>query len=397
MCRAKKVVVLGSTGSIGTSVLEVIRQSEERFWVAGLAAGRNAGLLVEQIREFRPGYAAIMTAELAEEIRNAPGCEDTEILWGKEGYKTLAALEEGDVVVSAMVGAAGLIPTLAALEAGKDVALANKESLVTAGPLVTSLAREKGVRLLPVDSEHSAVFQCLQGHCMDDVKRIVLTASGGPFREKTLEELAVAGPEDAVSHPNWSMGAKISVDSATLMNKGLEVIEARWLFDIPVDRIDVVVHPQSIVHSMVEYIDGSVIAQLGVPDMKVPIAYALSYPRRMKVQLPGLNLMEIGSLTFEAPKADRFPLLGLAYQAAETGGTAPTALNAANEVAVEAFLDRQISFLKIAEVVQEVVEDFPIEPIESLDDVLRADALARLRSDHEIQKLSNGIGVQKQT
>jgi len=232
---------------------------------------------------------------------------------------------------------------------------------------------------------------------MDDVKRIVLTASGGPFREKTLEELAVAGPEDAVSHPNWSMGAKISVDSATLMNKGLEVIEARWLFDIPVDRIDVVVHPQSIVHSMVEYIDGSVIAQLGVPDMKVPIAYALSYPRRMKVQLPGLNLMEIGSLTFEAPKADRFPLLGLAYQAAETGGTAPTALNAANEVAVEAFLDRQISFLKIAEVVQEVVEDFPIEPIESLDDVLRADALARLRSDHEIQKLSNGIGVQKQT
>jgi 1-deoxy-D-xylulose-5-phosphate reductoisomerase len=280
-----------------------------------------------------------------------------------------------------MVGAAGLIPTLAALEAGKDVALANKESLVTAGPLVTSVAREKGAALIPIDSEHSAIFQCLRGHRKEDVRRIVLTASGGPFKDRNRDELVKVTPEEAVRHPKWSMGAKISVDSATLMNKGLEVIEARWLFDISVDRIDVVVHPQSIVHSMVEFVDGSVLAQMGIPDMRMPIAYALAWPGRLELDLPSLNLIESGSLSFEMPHFEKFPCLGLAYDAARKGGTATTVLNAANEVAVEAFLQGRVGFTAIQEVVREVIEAFPVEDIRDLDDVLKADALARLRAE----------------
>jgi 1-deoxy-D-xylulose-5-phosphate reductoisomerase len=381
MKETRRISLLGSTGSIGTQVLDVVRRSKGRFSVNGLAAGENVELLAEQIRQFRPEIVSVMTAELADQVRSMIEFADTEVLYGKEGYKAVATIDDADLVVSAMVGAAGLIPTLAALEAGKDVALANKESLVTAGPLVTSLAREKGASIIPIDSEHSAIFQCLRGHRKEDVRRIVLTASGGPFKDRNRDELVKVTPEEAVRHPKWSMGAKISVDSATLMNKGLEVIEARWLFDISVDRIDVVVHPQSIVHSMVEFIDGSVLAQMGIPDMRVPIAYALVWPRRLELDLPSLNLIESGSLSFEMPHFEKFPCLGLAYDAAREGGTATTALNAANEVAVDAFLQGRMGFTAIQEVVREVIEAFPVEDIRDLDDVLKADALARLRAE----------------
>lgn len=381
MKETRRISLLGSTGSIGTKVLDVVKRSKGRFLVNGLAAGENVELLAEQIRQFRPEIVSVMTAELADQVRSMTGLADTEVLYGKEGYIEVATVDDADLVVSAMVGAAGLIPTLAALETGKDVALANKESLVTAGPLVTSVAREKGAALIPIDSEHSAIFQCLRGHRKEDVRRIVLTASGGPFKDRNKDELVKVTPEEAVRHPKWSMGAKISVDSATLMNKGLEVIEARWLFDISVDRIDVVVHPQSIIHSMVEFIDGSVLAQMGIPDMRVPIAYALAWPGRLELDLPSLNLIESGSLTFEMPHFEKFPCLGLAYDAARKGGTATTALNAANEVAVEAFLQGRMSFTAIQEVVREVIEAFPVEDIRDLDDVLKADALARLRAE----------------
>ncbi len=381
MKETRRISLLGSTGSIGTKVLDVVRRSKGRFSVNGLAAGENVELLAEQIRQFRPEIVSVMTAELADQVRSMTGLADTRVLYGKEGYIEVATVDDADLVVSAMVGAAGLIPTLAALEAGKDVALANKESLVTAGSLVTSLAREKGAALIPIDSEHSAIFQCLRGHRKEDVRRIVLTASGGPFKDRNKDELVKVTPEEAVRHPKWSMGAKISVDSATLMNKGLEVIEARWLFDISVDRIDVVVHPQSIVHSMVEFIDGSVLAQMGIPDMRVPIAYALAWPGRLELDLPSLNLIESGSLSFEMPHFEKFPCLGLAYDAARKGGTATTALNAANEVAVEAFLQGRMSFTAIQEVVREVIEAFSVEEIRDLDDVLKADALARLRAE----------------
>ncbi|MCD4754455.1 MAG: 1-deoxy-D-xylulose-5-phosphate reductoisomerase [Deltaproteobacteria bacterium] len=381
MKETRRISLLGSTGSIGTKVLDVVKRSKGRFLVNGLAAGENVELLAEQIRQFRPEIVSVMTAELADQVRSMTGLADTEVLYGKEGYIEVATVDDADLVVSAMVGAAGLIPTLAALETGKDVALANKESLVTAGPLVTSVAREKGAALIPIDSEHSAIFQCLRGHRKEDVRRIVLTASGGPFKDRNRDELVKMTPEEAVRHPKWSMGAKISVDSATLMNKGLEVIEARWLFDISVDRIDVVVHPQSIVHSMVEFIDGSVLAQMGIPDMRVPIAYALAWPGRLELDLPSLNLIESGSLTFEMPHFEKSPCLGLAYDAARKGGTATTALNAANEVAVEAFLQGRMSFTAIQEVVREVIEAFPVEDIRDLDDVLKADALARLRAE----------------
>ena len=391
MKETRCISLLGSTGSIGTKVLDVVRRSKGRFSVNGLAAGENIELLAEQIRQFRPEIVSVMTAELADQVRSMTGLANTEVLYGKEGYKAVATVDDADLVVSAMVGAAGLIPTLAALEVGKDVALANKESLVTAGPLVTSLAREKGATLIPIDSEHSAIFQCLRGHRKEDVRRIVLTASGGPFKDRDRDELIKVTPDEAVRHPKWSMGAKISVDSATLMNKGLEVIEARWLFDISVDRIDVVVHPQSIVHSMVEFIDGSVLAQMGIPDMRVPIAYALAWPGRLELDLPSLNLIESGPLTFEKPHFEKFPCLGLAYDAARKGGTTTTALNAANEVAVEAFLQGRMCFTAIQEVVREVIGAFPVEDIRDLDDVLKADALARLRAEGIIRNLEKSI------
>ncbi len=387
MHEVKNISVLGSTGSVGKSVLDVVSRSPERFRVSGLAAGKNVELLAEQVRKFKPAVVAVMSPGLADKLKLAIGSEDVEILYGKDGYKQVASLEEVDLVASAMVGAAGLIPTLAALEAGKDVALANKETLVTAGPLVIETAKRTGAKLLPVDSEHSAVFQCVSGQRKKDLRRIILTASGGPFRDRSLEEMAKVTPEEAVAHPNWSMGQKISVDSATLMNKGLEVIEAAWLFQVPVDKIQVVVHPQSIIHSMVEFIDGSILAHLGIPDMRIPVSYALCWPERMDVGLEPLDFFSCGSLTFEPPDTARFPCLALAYEAARKGGTAPTALNASNEVAVEAFLERRIGFTQIPEVVREVLDDFPVEDIQGLDDVLRADALARLRAEAVVERL----------
>jgi len=382
---AKRISILGSTGSIGRNVLDVIRRSKGAFEVVCLAAGQNISLLLHQITEFRPRVAVVMTQQLADELKGGLSKDlGVEILYGKEGYKEAASLDDVDMVVSAMVGAAGLIPTLCAIEAGKDVALANKETLVTAGPLVQRLARENEVAILPVDSEHSAIFQCLEGQKKDNISRLVLTASGGPFRDKSQEDMEHVTVEEAVNHPNWDMGAKISVDSATLMNKGLEVIEARYLFDITYDDIEVIIHPQSIVHSMVEFKDGSLLAQMGIPDMRGPIAYALSWPDRIDLEIPRLDLSACPPLTFESPDYERFPCLSLAYEAGRRGGTATTALNAANEVAVDAFLKNKIGFLDISRTVKSVLETFPVQEINSLDDVLRADALARLMADNFI-------------
>lgn len=390
MTPVKHISVLGSTGSVGRNALDVIYRTRGAYKVEGLAAGQNIRLLVEQIRIFRPRIVAVMTRELADEVRHLCGSCAPEVVFGKDGYKAVASLKEADIVVSAMVGASGLIPTLAAIEAGKDIALANKETLVAAGPLVMERARKRGVTILSVDSEHSAIFQCLAGNRASDVSRILLTASGGPFREKGCFDLEKVTPEEASRHPNWSMGAKITVDSATLMNKGLELIEAMYLFDIPVDQIEILVHPESIVHSLVEFRDGSVMAQLGVPDMRIPIACALAWPERMDLpDIPRLDLLSVGRLTFEPPDWERFPCLELAYGAARTGGTTTTALNAANEVAVEAFLNNRIGFTAIAQVVEEVLDGFPVEAIDGLDTVLQADALARLRAEDAVNKLKN--------
>jgi 1-deoxy-D-xylulose-5-phosphate reductoisomerase len=373
----KKIAILGSTGSIGVSTLDIVAQHAEEYRVVALTAGRNLALLSEQVRRFRPEVVAVVRAEDVRELRTMLGPEAPEILSGVEGLIACAVHDDAQMVVSAIVGAAGLVPTMAAIEAGKDVALANKETLVTAGPLVMAAVARRGTHLHPVDSEHSAIFQSLEGHRRDDVRRLILTASGGPFRNRSLAELKDVSPADALAHPNWQMGRKISIDSATMMNKGLEVIEARWLFDLPAERIAVHIHPQSIVHSMVEYVDGSVIAQLGIPDMKTPIAYALSYPRRLPLNMPPLDLCALGALSFDAPDMHRFPCLGLAYEALKVGGTAPTVLNAANEIAVEAFLAGRIAFLSIPRVIRETLERHNCRPLDHLDEVLRSDGWAR--------------------
>jgi 1-deoxy-D-xylulose-5-phosphate reductoisomerase len=380
----KNLAILGSTGSIGVSTLEIVAAYPQRFRVVTLTAGNNLALLEEQIRRFKPLCVAVLTEDSVDRLRASLGPQAPQILCCIEGLIACASHPEVDITVSAIVGAAGLVPTMAAIEAGKDVALANKETLVTAGPLVMEAVARRGVRLFPVDSEHSAIFQSLEGHRHLDVRRLILTASGGPFRNRSLAELRNVTALEALAHPNWSMGRKISIDSATMMNKGLEVIEARWLFGLEADRIAVHIHPQSIVHSMVEYVDGSVIAQLGIPDMKMPIAYALSYPERLPLDLPPLDLCALSALTFDTPDLSRFACLGLAYQALHTGGTAPAVLNAANEVAVEAFLGGDISFLEIPAVIRTVLEGHEAQPLEHIDDVLRADRGARAATRHLI-------------
>lgn len=380
----KRLAVLGSTGSIGVSCLDVVADFSERFEVVALTGARNLELLAAQIRRFRPRLAAVLCEDDAQRLRNLLGDSTTEIVFGVEGLIACAAHAEADMTVSAIVGAAGLVPTMAAIEAGKEIALANKETLVTAGVLVMEAAARKGIRLYPVDSEHSAVFQSLEGHRSEDVRRLILTASGGPFRKLPLHEMRKVTLSQALDHPNWSMGRKISIDSATMMNKGLEVIEARWLFDLPGEQIAVQVHPQSIVHSMVEYRDGSVIAQLGIPDMKTPIAYALSYPERIPLRLPPLDLCAVGTLTFEEPDPTRFPCLSLAYHVLAAGGTAPAVLNAANEVAVEAFLEERIDFLDISAVIQAVLDRHDNRVPGHIDDVLRADLWARAEARRTI-------------
>lgn len=387
----KRLAVLGSTGSIGVSALEIVSAHPERFKVVALTAGRNFDLLQEQIRTFRPDVVAVQEEAAARTLRDNLGSSAPEILCGISGFTACAAQSSAEMVVSAIVGAAGLVPTLAAIEAGKDVALANKETLVAAGSLVMSAVEANGCRLFPVDSEHSAIFQSLEGHRKHDVRRLILTASGGPFLGYSLQTLQQVTPEDALAHPNWSMGRKITIDSATMMNKGLEVIEAHWLFDLPADKIDVHIHPESIVHSMVEYIDGAVIAQLGIPDMKTPIAYALSHPERLVLDLPPLDLCRLGSLHFHQPDVRRFRCLTLAYHALRSAGTAPAVLNAVNEIAVEAFLERRIGFLDIADIIENVLSQHQPSPLTNLDQVLAADAWARRTARSVIKARSHGV------
>jgi len=377
----KGISLLGSTGSIGVNVLEVVRLYPDRFNIVALAAGTNVELLAKQVLEFLPEVVSVLDEQRAKALSKIlPSNYANRIFHGVEGNKLVAAAEGAEITMSAIVGAAGLLPTLAAIQAGKDIGLANKETLVMAGKIVMDSVREYGVRLFPVDSEHSAIFQALEAGRRTDLHKIILTASGGPFRGRTHQELQNVSPEQALNHPNWSMGRKISIDSATLMNKGLEVIEAKWLFDVTTDAIDVVVHPQSIVHSLVEYKDGSVIAQLGIPDMKIPIAYALSYPERMDLSLKPLHLSECGQLDFVEPDYKCFPALQLAFDAIATGGTLPAVLNSANEVAVEAFLSGRIAFLQIAETVAKTMDIVVGGDENSLDDILQADARARVEA-----------------
>ncbi len=384
----KNISLLGSTGSIGTNTLTIVRNFPERFTVRGLAAGRNIDLLSRQILEFCPEVVSVVDEKCADALKAlVPGQYHDRIVYGVEGNIAVATLAATDTVVSAIVGAEGLLPTLAAIEHGKNICLANKETLVMAGNIVMSAVKEHDVELLPVDSEHSAIFQVLEAGRRKDVRKIILTASGGPFITKSKEELQSATLEQALQHPNWSMGRKISIDSATLMNKGLEVIEAKWLFDLSLEEIDVIVHPQSVVHSMVEFQDGSVIAQLGIPDMQIPIAYALTYPERIALNLEPLSLTSLSGLEFLVPDTLRFPALELAFRALDEGGVSPAVLNAANEVAVAAFLEKKIGFMDIPATVAQVMDEVRGGLDTRLDDILEADSQARKYAEVVIGKL----------
>ncbi len=374
----KRISILGSTGSIGSNSLKVIDAYPERYKVVALGAGRNLDLLERQVERFRPRSVAMLEDDLAEELRRRLNkVSGPEVFSGTQGFIRLSQMEEVDTVISAMSGAAGLIPTFAAIQAGKNVALANKEVMVMAGPLVMAEARNRGVSVIPIDSEHSAILQSLQGHRREDVRRVILTASGGPLRGLPYEQMKYVTPEQALKHPNWNMGRKITIDSATLMNKGLETIEAKWLFDFGVDQISIVIHPQSIIHSMVEYKDGSIIAQLGIPDMLTPISYALSYPEHMETFLPPLRLEEIGTLSFSEPDFKKFRCLHLARVAAERGDSMPAVLNGANEVAVELFLRGKIGFLQIPELIEKTMNAHKPFAIDSIEMVQQADAWSR--------------------
>jgi 1-deoxy-D-xylulose-5-phosphate reductoisomerase len=385
-----RIAVLGSTGSIGQSALDVIAAHPDRLSVVALAAGENAALIAEQVARFRPAVVSVATEAARDELASRLDRADVEILVaGREGLIAAASYPAADIVLCASSGAAGLEAALAAIDTGKTLALANKEVLVMAGALMTDAAARRGVRILPVDSEHNAIHQCLDGRPSSDVRRLILTASGGPFRLLGREALARVSWQDALRHPTWRMGRKITIDSATLMNKGLEVIEARWLFDVPAAAIDVVVHPQSIVHSMVEFVDGSILAQLGVTDMRLPIQYAFSYPERWPTPAGHLNLPELGALEFEAPDLERFPCLGLAYTALEQGGAWPVVLNAANEMAVEAFLAGCITFPMIPQVIERALAaaDKETSPPRSIADIRATDAWAREFSAETISTL----------
>lgn len=372
----KKVVLLGSTGSIGASTIKVADDLPEQIQLFGLAAGNNLELLLEQTRKHRPAVISIADPEKAKAARSALGT-GTEVYCGAEGLLKLATLPEADIVLIAIVGTAGLQPALAAIRAGKDIAVASKEILVMAGEIVMSEARKHGVRVLAVDSEHSAIFQCLDEKPGSSVRNLWLTASGGPFRTTPKEEFVNITVERALKHPSWVMGKKITIDSATLFNKGLEMIEARWLFDVEMGRVKVVVHPQSVVHSMVEFVDGSIIAQLSTPDMCLPIQYALTYPARARSERVQTNLAKLGSLTFEEPDVERFPSLNLARHAGEIGGTLPAVLNAANEIAVDAYVNRRITFLQITEIVEHTMKNHSVVSHPNLEKILEADAWAR--------------------
>ena len=365
----KKISILGSTGSIGTQTLEVVRNNEDMEVVA-LTAAVNVDLVEQQIREFHPKLAVLTNEEKAKELKERVADLDVKVTTGMEGLIEAASIEEADIVVTAIVGMIGIRPTIAAINAGKDIALANKETLVTAGHIIMSLAEEKGVQILPVDSEHSAIFQCLQGNQKNPIDKILLTASGGPFRGWTLEQMKSVTVEAALNHPNWSMGPKITIDSSTMVNKGLEVIEAKWLFGVDISQIEVLVQPQSIIHSAVQFADGAVMAQLGTPDMKLPIQYALCYPERRPLPGDRLDFAKIGQITFEKPDLKNFPGLRLAMQAGYIGGSLPTVFNAANEKAVALFLNRKISYLEIAELIGECMEMHSLITNPSLEEIL---------------------------
>jgi 1-deoxy-D-xylulose-5-phosphate reductoisomerase len=388
---SKGVAILGSTGSIGCNTLRVIEALNDRFRIVALGAGHNIEVLVDQIARHLPELVSVDTETAAEQLRwqlKQRSVPVPRILIGEEGLCEVATHQQADCVVSATVGAIGFVPTLRALEAGKRVALANKETLVMAGELMTRAARASGAELLPVDSEHNALHQCLRGETPPEVRRIVLTASGGPFRTKSRSDMDHATVSDALQHPTWTMGAKVTIDSATLMNKGLEVIEAHWLFGFAAEQIDILVHPQSIVHSMIELVDGSVIAQLGVTDMRHAIQYALTYPERYPGQLEPLDLTALSALHFEAPDHERFPCIALAYRALRTGGTLPAAMNAANEEAVRAFIEERISLTDIPRVIEAVMDGHATEPLTSLETIVSTDQLARLSAIKEIEKLA---------
>ncbi len=380
---------MGSTGSIGQSTLSVVEQFPDRFKVVALAAGNNVTLLEKQVRQFKPSVVSVAGEGPAESLKKRCSDLNVRIFSGVEGMIQVAAADEAEITVSAIVGTAGLVPTMAAIRAGKDIALANKEVLVTAGEIVMAESRAKGISILPVDSEHSAIFQCLQAGASRDIKKLVLTASGGPFRSYPKKDLAGVTQAQALRHPNWNMGKKITIDSATLMNKGLEVIEARWLFDITPNKIKVLVHPQSIIHSMVEYLDGAVIAQLGMPDMKGPIAYALSYPERLEGASPALDLTRVGALTFEHPDMDKFPCLAYAYEALEAGGSMPAVLSAANEVAVRYFLEEKIGYNDVARVIKATMEAHTPSLIKTVEDALKADLWARQEAEKNIKTVKS--------
>ena len=370
------IVVLGSTGSIGTQTLEIVRNYPEDLKVCALAAGSNVELMEKQVREFLPSKVVMWSKSAAEDLKVKLADLQVEVLAGMEGLLDIVTMEEADTVVTAIVGMIGIRPTIAAIESGKTIALANKETLVTAGHIIMPLAKEKGVKILPVDSEHSAIFQSMNGENKAEVEKILLTASGGPFRGRKTEELLNIQVEDALKHPNWSMGRKITIDSATLVNKGLEVIEAKWLFDVDLDNIQVVVHPQSIIHSMVQYKDGGIIAQLGTPDMKLPIQYALFYPNRRPIPGKKLDFYELGQMTFEKPDMETFYGLKLAFEASRCGGSMPTVYNAANEKAVSLFLDRKIKFLQIPELIGKAMNNHKIIANPNVDEILLAEAEA---------------------
>ena len=388
----RNLTVLGSTGSIGKNTLQVVSRFPDRFKIKALTAANNVRQMAEQIRQFEPDLAVVVSEDQANSLKKLlkPGCR-TEIMAGDAGYRAAAVHPDVEVVVSAIVGAAGLLPTLAAISAGKHIALANKETLVMAGDLVMRQANACGVSILPVDSEHSAIFQCLAGNRKQDLNKILLTASGGPFRDLPTDRFAAITPEKALAHPTWDMGPKISIDSATLMNKGLEVIEAKHLFAVSCRQIEVVVHPESIVHSMVAYKDGAVMAQMGTPDMKGAIAYALSWPERLPLDLPLPNFPALKALSFAAPDFEKFPCLAHAYHACETGGTLPCVLNAANEVAVAAFLNEAVAFVHIPEIIAHTMTAHQVMGNPEMDDILNADRWARRTAENYIEQLREKI------
>ncbi|MBN1227453.1 MAG: 1-deoxy-D-xylulose-5-phosphate reductoisomerase [Deltaproteobacteria bacterium] len=374
----KNICLLGSTGYIGVNALDVIKGKPGLYNVTSLGAGVNIDLLLSQIKEFKPKYAAVINFKLAEELKKKLGnFTNTKIVWGNEGYSEIATLPEIDLVIGAMSGFSGLTPIYSAVTASKDIALANKESLVIAGPLLMSESKKRGVKIFPIDSEHSAIQQSIQGHSRKDIRKIILTGSGGPFRNFPADRLAKVKPEEALKHPNWNMGMKITIDSATLMNKGLEAIEARWLFNLQMNQIEIIIHPQSIIHSMVEYMDGSIMAQLSDTDMRIPIAYALSYPRHLKGNTKPLNFLDVGNLSFEKPDIEKFRCLGLALNADKAGGSMMPVLNGANEIAVNAFLQRKIGFVEIPELIERTMENHEIFTIDSIDKAIEANQWAR--------------------